>query len=258
VICVLCQRAELNQGRACHGCVLRLRGQLVELGAAYAAISAPEVIGDPAAVHVLDDGEFEPTFAVALTELPAGTTRSAGSAPISGSREAPVPVSLDMVDLTGPARLPNPTRGPGYYPRSLWPEDQIGQQPVATVLDQWVRDWRSYESCPRGQMPVPTVPVLIGWLGARVDWAVDSHPAVDEFAAEVWSLTMACRRVVGDVPTHPELLDGIPCSCDAVGAMYRDHASQWAAECGSCGRMYTAEEYAAWVSSLTVSEVEAA
>jgi hypothetical protein len=235
VICVIDQRRQAERGQVCQPCRAGLARTLRELGEAYAALGTPEV-PEPGA---------DPVSAV----LPAGHTRAAaGAAPVSGSREAPVPVSVDLVDLTAHARA-GAVRDARH--------DQIGGLSVASVLDQWVRDWRSHPTCPGEHLPAATVPALLRWLADRADWAADVHPAVDEWVGEMRALLQRCRRAAGDIPDRPELLDGVPCSCDVVGALYRDHASRWTAECAACGRLWDDDEYQRWVKMLAAG-VEAA
>jgi hypothetical protein len=106
---------------------------------------------------------------------------------VSGSREAPIPIRVDVVDLTLTAR--NGVVIDGYG-------DQTGAQSVATILDQWVRDWRD-TLWPDHSLPNPTVVELVGWLRNRLEVACDSHPAIDEFAAEVRALRRTLLAALG-------------------------------------------------------------
>jgi hypothetical protein len=158
---------------------------------------------------------------------------------VSGSREAPIPVDVDVVDLLGEARQPEPTARAREHP-----EDAIGNLSVASILDQWVRDWRDHRG--KGEnLPAPTVASLAGWLGVRLDEACDDHPAIDDFAVELRRLTTALRSALR-LRRHIERLPA-PCpSCDTV-ALYREvdpvkGASEWV-ECGSCHRLWREEEY---------------
>jgi hypothetical protein len=252
----------------CEGCRNWLPGLLRDVVDGYALLAEVDLVPDERLSvrmewvtidghkvprpMVDDQGELvmAPSDPVA-TGLPAGTVRSGSrGAPVTGSREAPVPVTLDLVDLTATARMPNPVRGPGYYPRSLWPEDQIGRLPVATILDQWVHDWISYDRCPGNHLPAPTVVTLAGWLTIRLGWACDEHPAVDDFAAELREVRAALNRLNGDGPLYPEPIVAVPCSgCDIL-ALFCPVSSPYRAECGSCGKLYTDDEYARWTGLL--------
>lgn len=207
--CVVCQKRQPNRPQVCDGDRLRLAQDLRELPDLYALI--PTVLA------------------------PNGSTGEK----VSGSREAPVPVSLDVVDLLGPARQPEPTAQAREHP-----EDVQGGLSVATTLDQWVRMWRDDRS--KGErLPAPTVTSLAGWLAVRLDDACDTHTAIDEFATELRGLVMTLRSAL-NLRRHIERLPA-PCpSCDTL-ALYREvdphrGASSWV-ECGNCGRLWSEDEY---------------
>lgn len=160
---------------------------------------------------------------------------------VSGSREAPVPVSLDVVDLSASARIGNAT---AQAKRN--PDDQIGHISVPSILDAWVRDWRD-EMAFAQSLPLPTVPELVRWLRDRIEWACDRHPAVDEFAAEMVKTRGILRSILGLTESEPDFCDGVVCkSCDRM-ALYRD--GQYV-ECDACGLLYTEAEYNEWVALL--------
>lgn len=187
----------------CDSCRERIRRELVELPDAYARLS-------------LLPGQAQPGERV------------------SGSREAPLPLAVEPLDLTMPARLPNPTAAARRFPN-----DQSGRLSVASVLDSWVRDWREVRVM-RESAPEPTVPVLVGWLNARLDWALDHYAAVDEFAAEVSDLVRTLRRMTGTDRLVHRL--SAPCpTCDLTELHREDGASF--VECRHCRRLWTEEEY---------------
>lgn len=136
-------------------------------------------------------------------------------------------------------------------PAMTTPQDQVGYLPVASVLDQWVRDWVTTRG--RGEhLPVATVDVLTRWLANRVDWACDGHPAVDVFAAEMRELRSALNGVLGyhDWPTRKDA----PCpKCDQRD-LYVRNGSEWV-ECGSCDDvMLSPVEYAEWAKDVVVHQ----
>src|SRR5262249_32893145 len=105
-------------------------------------------------------------------------------------------------------------------------------------------------------LPVPTVVTLAGWLSARLDWACDHHPAVDEYAHEIRALLHRCRRMVGDVPVRPEVLVGVPCStpeCD--GLLLHQARDRYWAECPVGRRLWPEDEYREWV-ALVAAQVK--
>lgn len=249
MICILCQRREAEHAQACDPCRLWLPTVLRDIAERYQELTEQETQLGYLAIE--DDGTFGAPTVRDVHPLPASPVDAPGaSSRVSGSREPPVPVRLDLVDLTAAARLPNPTRGAGYYPRSLWPEDQIGHQPVTTRLDLWARDWISYQRCPGNHLPVPAVPTLVAWLRMRCGWACDEHPAVDDFAAEMRELRAVLRTANGDGPVYPEPIPAVPCSGCDTKALFRPVNSPYRAECGGCGKLYTEDEYLRWIGLL--------
>lgn len=178
------------------------------------------------------------------SQLPEALERGQGEGQkVSGSREAPVPLSLDAVDLSAQARNGNSTTAAKEHP-----EDQVGHPAVASILDQWVRDWRD-EMAFAQSLPVPTVPKLARWLTDRMEWACDRHPAIDEFAAEMARLRAVLRGVLGLTEPEAVFCDGVVCkACDRY-ALYRSD-DKYAAECDECGMLYSEDEYREWVGLL--------
>jgi hypothetical protein len=176
-------------------------------------------------------------------KLPAAIQPGSGNGPrVSGSRETPVPVRLDIIDLAAEARVPSLAKDA----RGLdWPEDQTGHLAVASILDSWVRDWIDTRN-EREHAPAPTVSVLAGWLTVRLAWACDSHPAVDDFAREMRNLAGALRASVGETGDHKHIGhcpvidpdDGSECGA-------RLYASPWVdiIECPKCGARWPRERW---------------
>lgn len=171
-----------------------------------------------------------------LTALPpTGTGNKGAAAKVSGSREAPLPLSVDLLDLTAPAR-----NGSVIVRRD---PNQIGHLAVSTELDVWVRDWR--ETRAMGEHPpAATVDDLVGWLVVRLDWACEHHAAIDEFAADIHRLRKAMRRVLRLDTVTRERCEGVACkSCDRM-ALWRENGL---VSCGYCGLHYSDKEYRDWV-----------
>lgn len=210
--CVICRKATPTAGMVCDGDRLWLHRTLGEIPTLHARLRDALVPGQAQGQRV------------------------------SGSREAPLPLRVDALDLGMPARLPEPTDAARAHP-----EDQIGSLSVASVLDSWVRDWREVRNM-REIAPVPTVVTLARWLRDRLDWACTNHSAVDEFAHEMRSLLRALRAACGVEEVRPELLDA-PCSRCDTRAMYRLPGED-RVECGGCGRRLTEDEYRRWCGLL--------
>lgn len=170
--------------------------------------------------------------------IPMGITRTSHQARVSGSREAPVPINLDRFDLAYGRTDTEPKD------RS---EDQVGYRSAAYILDQWSRDWIE-TLCPDHHLPPANVAALVDFLSKRFDDACDSHPAIDEFAAEISTLRHAMRSVLGLTDAPKELCKGVVCrSCDRK-ALYREGGGY--VTCGHCGQHYNDGEYTKWVRLL--------
>ena len=204
--CVIDGTTELESGQVCHRCELREAQRLADIVRMHAQL-----------------GAF----------LEPGTTAVQR---VSGSREAPLPLRVDALDLAAPARV---VAIRGYF------DDQMGEISVATVLDSWVRDWIDVRD--RGEnLPVPVVARLGNWLSMRLDWACMDHPAIDEYSDEIGSLWYALRRTTGDMPPKPEPCGGVPCKRCDLRALYRENDGSGDVRCGSCRHVITGEEYHQW------------
>jgi hypothetical protein len=252
--CVICQRALETPAMACTGCSNRLDATLVEIGHHHA-------------------------------DLPEHLERGQGGGPkVSGSREAPLPLRVDPLDLSLPARAATIVEqvtnaydviqrtvqhthftGVGWVTdevhvwqkRQLFDEngkpvkvpygDQIGHQSVLSVLDLWVRDWVRHRQ--RGErLPVPAGASMISWLRVRLGDACKDYPAISDFNEEMQQLNAALRIACGRVERKPELLD-VPCRrCDLL-ALHRLPGED-RVECGHCGDRATEDEYQRWVRLL--------
>src|SRR5688500_18208072 len=111
--------------------------------------------------------------------LTAGPINGRSGAPrVAGSGERSLPSRVDPTDLLAAAR----PASLAVAVTGLYAADQIGHLAVATELEFWARDWADGR---RERAPVPTVPLLAGWLLLRLDWACATHPALDEFAGKL-------------------------------------------------------------------------
>ena len=161
---------------------------------------------------------------------------SNGSQRVSGSRTPPLPLRVEALDL----RL-HPHVHPVHDPYG----DQIGHPGVATILDSWARDWQTYLDV---SLPSPTVTLLCGWLLRWLDKACDTHPAIDEFAAEILDLVRTLRRAIGVAGPAVELLD-VPCrKCEWLSLAPIPRQDR--IECLNCGDLSTGDEYTRWTGLL--------
>lgn len=172
-----------------------------------------------------------------LEQLPlTGLGRQGQAVQVSGSREAPVPISLDLLDLTADAR-----NGSVIVRRDT---DQTGHLAAPTELDVWVRDWRKRRNLSEHLPPMPTVYQLVKWLTNRLDWACNHHEKIDEFASEIGRLRKTLRRTLQLDTVTRESCKGVACkSCDRM-ALYREDGL---VTCGYCKLNYSEKEYRDWV-----------
>lgn len=198
--CVLCWRRDPDNGPACHLCRSRLAAKVWEIRDLHALLGA-----------ALSPGQGEKQR-------------------ISGSREAPLPLRVDALDFAEPARRPiEGVSDPGRDQRGVWS--------VAAVLDSWVRDWAELLDVP---LPSPLVPDLVSWLSRNLQWAVDNHPAIEEFNDEVTAMLYALRALL-NVSKKPIYLHD-PCPTCGLIALKRDPAGG-DVECGNCHRAWKHEEF---------------
>ncbi|MEU6057968.1 hypothetical protein [Streptomyces sp. NPDC047097] len=123
-----------------------------------------------------------------LDQLLAPGARTAGPA-VTGSRAAPVPVDLDVLDLM--------TAG----------------GPVLGPLETWVRDWASYGYATIGPGGTLDGRVQHACRTLRSDLAraAREHPAVDEFADEIRAITRTLHDRLADQPAPRRIPVQCPC-----------------------------------------------
>jgi hypothetical protein len=161
----------------------------------------------------------------------------------------PLPLNVDILDLTGSAR-----EHQASDEARRWRDDQVGHTAVAYRLDQWVRDWITYDWCRSDQLPVPTVPALAGWLSRWVDEACDRHPAIDDFADEISDVHGAIRAYIPrmvdrDEPPPRRRAEPrtAPCrGCDMVSLWWWPSDERVRCDTEGCGVVMTEDEYASW------------
>ena len=211
--CVICLRALEAPAMACTSCSNRIDATLVEIGHHHA-------------------------------DLPDHLQRGQSGGPkVSGSREAPLPLRVDPLDLS----LAAPAGRQRWTPLNL--ADQIGHESVLAILDSWVRDWRDIRNRGEG-LPVPAGASLISWLRVRLDWATAQHPAIDDFAEEMHQTRSALRRALGITGGRPDFLD-VPCRrCDWLSLGHVPRADR--VECAHCGDLSTGEEFHRWAGLMAI------
>lgn len=222
-------------------------------------------------------------------DLPSGPTKEAAGPKVSGSRTPPVPVDLARLDLA--TRAGKPTADTMLPATRLQPVkiyhryitlvdgephivteqlhlkqrtpipgqtrpagDQIGLQPVKSVLALMVKDWweRGFhdQRPPRPTKTKPAIRTLTTWLQDRLDWACDHHPDIADIADQLHSLLHTMRAALGELPAQPELCQGVACkSCDAR-TLFRE--PPWIV-CHTCGTLLSTAEYDEWCKLLAAA-----
>ncbi len=134
--------------------------------------------------------------------------------------EAPLPLRDTALDLAGRARTLEVQDYRG---------DQHGPVAVAALLDSWAQDWSAIRD--DEELPDPTVDALVAWLSRRLPWALDVHPAIDEFAAEL-TVTLYTVRSVLAVSRRPVYSDLACPSCGTAALRRQPGDARW--RCGEC------------------------
>jgi len=162
----------------CDSCRTRARTELAAIPEAYALMPAAMVPGR---------GHYER---------------------VSGGERAGVPLNVSAVDLSMPAR---PGSRPLYARGVLGLDsDQVGDLSIPTTLDTWVRDWADLlrptigDRDGRVHLPDANVTSMVAWLLTWLDWALDYHPAIDQFCAEVNESLRSLRGVARAGGYHGE------------------------------------------------------
>lgn len=133
---------------------------------------------------------------------------------------------------TGPAV--SGTRSPGI-PARLEVLSLIAKGGVVTILQTWVEDWASQGHAhldARGSLQ-RQVDEAVRTLRFNLDWAVRAHPAVDDFADEIWKMRRLAEARIADAPEPFPL--AAPCPCGATIGYTLDSIERW---CEGCETRY--------------------
>lgn len=151
---------------------------------------------------------------------------------VTGSREAPVPISLTVVALLEwPARIcvvPDPVA--------------VDRTPsIPAVLDSWIR--LILEEDPQLVGPrKPTVDVMVLWLLARMSWLVEQR-WVDELALEMDRLHAAINAAAPYWPMRDKPRP-TPCpKCELRGLVWNSRWFECDSRLGGCGALLSQAEY---------------
>lgn len=133
--------------------------------------------------------------------------------------------------------------------------DEIGQQPIAVRLDRHMRRWVEQRNL-REHRPVPTVPNLLGWLDARLDWAIRHDGRLWELDEDVRHMIAQVRGVLGLHDPLPQLIEGVACKrCDNRNTLHRIVGDPYI-NClhPGCHKLYTEDELTEWIGMIAAQE----
>ncbi len=239
-VCVLCRvyrpEAEARPAQnVCPGDLARLRRDLLAVPTLFHRVAT----GDPAEAdtrwyEVIDEhgdatGRLRRRDPIAAL-LPAGTVRARTNEPtLTGTREAHLPIDVDAVDLTAPARAAQVGGEHG---------DQVGHLSVRTVLDAWVRHVRDRLN-PGGPLPDTGVDHLVDYLDKRLDDIVEHcTDQLPQLASDLRLLTSALRQTLHEIDPPPRPLIGVRCEhCRTISTLVPWTSGEYV-ECQNCGQLY--------------------
>lgn len=262
--CVICHRRQPRHGFTCDADVDRMIRDLGEIIRLHGLLGdqpdEPETPWTVLQLRPRKDGEKrwvrEPGHDPVSAELPTHANGAAvGGQHVSGSREAPLPVRVDTIDLTLPANV-SPLRPDRRG--VIWIDDQTGRVSAATILDTWARDWADGRGLGE-YLPAATVPALAAWLANRTDWAGEHHPAIDEYAKEIRDLLGALRAAVGETSDKmrlgpcPVMLDDGPCGAGLYGSPWVDIV-----ECPRCATRWEKRQWFVLGAAIRQAKADAA
>jgi hypothetical protein len=136
---------------------------------------------------------------------------SSGGPAVSGSRTAPLPLRLEVLNL------------------------QTERGPILGPLEGWVRDWETF-----GRATVNEAGTLqqrldhaVQTLRFNLNWAAADHPAFADFADELHVIVRRCRTATG--AEKPPVRVPVACHC---GQILRVSLDMDGIECRHCGAEY--------------------
>jgi hypothetical protein len=140
-------------------------------------------------------------YALMGAVLAPGT--AGGGAHVSGTRTAPLPVRLEPLSLRAKGGM-------------------------VTMMASWEAEWRDLRGMTAAERGISErdLAAIVLWLRAHLPWAIESHPAVEEFAGELRDILHQCRMAAGVLPKMtrigdcPNVVDGEEDECGV--ALYAD------------------------------------
>ncbi|MDX2528019.1 hypothetical protein [Streptomyces europaeiscabiei] len=168
----------------------------------------------------------------ALTVLHGSLQRERrGDTGRAGTRTAPTPGRLDVLNLLGPAAV-----GRIHDPYGQAHADQCGDRPLTDVLIGWVRliVEERHVNAPASLAAAD----LAGWLTGQLTWSVQ-QPWAGEYVGELRDLDRVLRGIMRiDTRTRP-----VPRPCPSCDLLYLSQVD-WDRyiRCSGCGGCWTVDE----------------
>lgn len=154
---------------------------------------------------------------------------------VSGSKEPPLPLRLDVLSWLGPVP-------PGDAVHGGHEDDQVGAAPLLATLGSWARLIAEERGLSAGH-----VDSVITFLLRHHEWSSE-QPWADDYAAEIAD-QVAIGRSLGGLWRLTHRLDGVPCPRCTVCALTRQDGDEWVL-CQSCGAGWSWEHYESLTKTL--------
>ncbi|MCW2601841.1 MAG: hypothetical protein JWM02_3670 [Frankiales bacterium] len=201
-LCVVCSSSlTQHEPQTCEGCLTTARENLAGIVTMY--LELPRHLG-----HLRPIGYASSHGGGDGRPLPGGDALVL----LSGGSEGGAPRKLTSGDLRAPERWwVKGATGPLSQAALMAAErERTGRehqvdnrpsdaQPVSDALGTWALEWQEErgESEQLGHRPADIVLAAAGYLERRCRWAANSHPAFDEFAADLTRLHQRLEVVTG-------------------------------------------------------------
>lgn len=143
---------------------------------------------------------------------------SSGGGLVSGSRTAPLPVRLEVLDLRA--------RG--------------GVEGILSTWERDVRDQLGWVEPPARGSVEAAVAGSAQFLLDQVPWIAEQHPAAYELTDELRAVVAHCRAALGHEPAERRII--LACATDGCVGVLRITLSTPGQQCGRCGTSYGWEE----------------
>jgi hypothetical protein len=156
---------------------------------------------------------------------------------VSGSREQPIPLRQDVLDLIGPTSRKEISRTMtliGSHFRT-WPAEQSGEPSIYDLIKGWAKvvHEEAYADWPDRNGLV----ALCGWLHRQLDW-ITRQPWVDDMLTDLLTAQDSARRVVAWPSEQRRLKSDCP-SCDMRSLVFvRGIGVECDQSLGGCGRTW--------------------